>query len=204
MVGSFVLLVAAVVATRAPRVAARVAVLAVLANWSFFAYSFPVLAYQESAKQELELVFIRWVPGTQSLSEVPLPSNERAVSIGSRPSLQPADIDALKQAGLSGTVSISGGGTFGQGQRSRLLVVMSRQLSFSPVELRQPEHTQMIHVQSETDWRQFPADSRLSRLTVRLEIANHTRLQTWFFVELATGAQVGGTAYVWPQRLASP
>lgn len=204
MLGSLVLLVAAVISTRAPRVAARVAIVAVIANWSFFAYAIPVLAYQESVKQELEVVFVRWVPGTGPLSQEPLPSNERAASIGARPSLGPADVDALQRAGLTGTVSVSGGGTFGEGQRSRLLVVMSRQLFSSPVELRQPERSQAIYVQSGQDWRQFPADSRLSRLTVRLEIANHTQLQTWFLVELATGAHIGGTAYIWPPQLATP
>ena len=204
MVGSLVLLVAAGIATRAPRLAARVAVVAVVANWSFFAYSFPVLAYQESVKQQLEVVFIRWVPGAQPLSTDTLPSSERAASIGGRPSLQPADMDALQKAGLTGTVSISGGGTFGEGKRSRLLIVMSRQLSSSPVELKQPDRTQAIYVQSGQVWQQFPADSRLSRLTVRLEIANHTQLQTWFLVETATGGRIGGTAYIWPQQLATP
>jgi hypothetical protein len=202
MVASLVLLVAAVVATRAPRVAARVAIVAVLANWSFFAYAVPVLAEQEAIKQQLEVVFLRWVPGSEPLSQEPLPSNERAST--RQRSLQPADMDSLKQAGLSGTISVSGGGTVGEGERSRLFVVMSEQLVSSPVELRQPERTQTIYVQSGSGWRQFPADSRLSRLTVRLEIANHTRLQTWFSVELATGARLGGTAYIWPQRLAIP
>ena len=202
LLGSLGLIVAAVITLRWPRLGARVAIAGLVANWSFFAYAIPTLAEQELVKQRIEVVFVRWTQGPQPLTVGQLPSAERA-PLPQGP-LTETDLQRLSSAGLSGTVSVSGSAVFGEGDRARVLVVMSRQLATTPVELKQPDRTDGIYLQDGSDWRRVPAEVRLSRLGLRLEIASHTRLQTWYSLELPDGARVGGTAFIWPAVLAQP
>jgi len=202
LLGSLVLIIAAVTSPFRPRRAAWLALVGALACWTFYV---PALVHTyERAKtdQDVEVVFVQWTPSPGRLEVV----GDRASHLSTPERAQ------LQALGVSGTVRVVEDGLFGlsgervyrlpagtetgKSRRGRVVIVMKRQLE-TPLDLPQPQGGEVIYVQGDKDWTRFPATGPELKRTIRLEVARHTVTQTQYSVELANGGRVGGTAYEW-------
>jgi len=138
--------------------------------------------------QRLQVVFVKWDD---------LPQEGGIVAkTGAGPPLATEELDQLRSAGLRGTLTVVGSFTQGSGPDARMVVVMKTQ-PLSPVTLYQPDQGKMVYVQDQENWARYPSDApvldRLVELYTPAESPSHTR----FWVQLASGAQSGGTATTW-------
>ena len=157
-----------------------------MACWAFYGPAL-VQSYQQVVyDQHLEVVFVRWRQGPEPLSV----EGSRATQLTAE---ERAQLDA---AGLTGRLTVGGGGTFGRGRHSRAVIVMHSQVD-SPVDLLQPDATKVIYIQDGKGWRMHPPDAPTLERTIRLQVATHTTAHTLYAVELVNGARSGGTAFVW-------
>lgn len=202
LLGSLILIVAAVTSPFRPRRAAWLALVGALACWTFYVPALVQTYELAKTDQDVEVVFVQWTPRPGRLEVV-----------GDRAShLSTAERAQLQGLGVSGTLRVVEDGLFGfsgerfyqlpvgtetgKPRRGRVVVVMKRQLE-TPVDLPQPHGGEVIYVQGDKDWTRFPATGPELKRTVRLEVARHTATHTWYSVELANGGRSGGTAYVW-------
>ena len=105
----------------------------------------------------------------------------------------------LREIGLTGKLSIFGGGQYGKGNKdSRAIIVMQRQLNKRTVDLPQPDRVTVIYVQDENNnWRMYPSNAPTLNRNIRLEVPAHKPNITDYWVELAGGARQGAQAFFW-------
>ena len=162
LLGSVALIVAAALSRFYPRVAAGIA----LAGAITFG-TLPMSFYREWMKdawvdQRLEIIFARWVPGSEALSV--------ETTEGSK--LTEEESNTLHQLGLQGRLVLEGRNLFGSGKPSRMLVVLQHPVD-APVELRQPDGGQVLYVQRDKGWEMYPPNAATFPRTVRLEAYNN-------------------------------
>jgi len=148
-----------------------------------------------SSNQKLELVSVKWKPGSDKLT-VRLASSSHNLPDNFKVSDE--KVGRLKSLGLVGEVAFNGGsGPTGRGEPASVLIVMQRQLK-EPVELRQPDGVEVIYVQGENGWEMYPADAPTLPRTIRLWADEKD--PTWatrYSIERVDGSQQGGTLLTW-------
>jgi hypothetical protein len=140
-----------------------------------------------SGEQQLELLVIKWHPGPK-----PLTSTEvQGLAISKN------DLERLKTIGLTGEVMYSGSAKYGEGQPARAIIVTQAPLS-EPVNLPQPDGSQVIYVQTESGWSRYPPEAPTSQKQIRLWTDLRGSSQnTLFSFERADGSRQSGTAATW-------
>jgi len=140
-----------------------------------------------SGEQQLELLVLKWHPGTK-----PLTTTEAL-----EPSISKSDLEYLKAIGLTGEVRFSGSCKDGEGKAARAIIVMQAPLS-EPVDLSLPNASQVIYVQTESGWNQYPLEAPTSQKQIRLWTdLRSTSQDTLFSFERADGSRLSGTAATW-------
>src|SRR5262249_26277152 len=104
-------------------------------------------------------------------------------------SLSPADIQQIKNSGISGTVSVySANNKYGRGRHSRGILIMQEPVR-ALFKLKEPDATSIIYIQDVPKWRQFPAHA--PNRTIRIEPQWDDPRQNSVMVELLTDATQG-------------
>lgn len=139
-----------------------------------------------SRDQRLELVFVLWKPSSDPLSV------EKQYGLG----ITSEELTQLKLIGVTGQLTVMGPGTFGRGKHTRAVILMQHE-SESPVELAQPDGSEVIYLQYDNEWKMYPPNAPTLRRTIRLEPDKRNPGATLYMVELADGSAQGGTAFTW-------
>lgn len=140
-----------------------------------------------SDSQNLEVIAVKWTPGSETLTNRPVLGR----------SLPEQDLERLKAIGLTGWLEYASSGFFGKGQRGRAIIVISRQLK-EPVALPQPDGGLLIYVQTENGWKMYPPNSPTLKRSIQLGIDQRDPARvTVFYVENADGTRQGGTLVTW-------
>lgn len=136
---------------------------------------------------------LRWIPITSPLVI------EQPKQIPGFPdmTLSPADIQQIKDTGISGTVSVySANGKYGRGKHSRAILIMQEPVR-GPVTLKEPDATSVIYIQDGPRWRKFPANAPTLNRAIRIAPQWDDPRQSSVMVELSTGAMQGFNVW-WP------
>jgi hypothetical protein len=107
--------------------------------------------------------------------------------------LSPQDVQQIKDAGITGTLSIYGGftaDTYRRDKRSRVILMMQRPVT-DVIELKEPDATSIVYIQDGAQWRMFPPDAATLKRTIRIEPEGDDPNQAKVLVELSTGARQG-------------
>ena len=140
-----------------------------------------------TGEQQLELLVIKWHPGPK-----PLTNTEVQGLV-----ISESDLERLKAIGLTGEVMYSGSAEYGEGQPARAIIVTQAPLS-EPVNLPQPDGSQVIYVQTEAGWNRYPPEAPTLQKQIRLWTDLRGSSQnTLFSFERADGSRQGGTAATW-------
>jgi hypothetical protein len=140
-----------------------------------------------SDSRKLEVVSVRWKPGSNPLSNPSILGME----------LTNADLERLKSIGLTGQVELEGGGTFGDGKYAKAIIVIREPLK-EPTTLPQPDGTEVIYVQSPQGWKMYPANAKTLRRNIQLSPdKQQPEHATVYFVENSDGSLAGGTLVTW-------
>jgi len=134
--------------------------------------------------QSLEVMFVQWRPGSDSLSVI-------------KKGLTSEDLAHLKASGIT-TGELIVNSTFrylGPDQRARSVIVMQRRID-SPVELPQPNGTNVIYLQEADGWMKIPSDAPTLRKTIRLTPGKHNPRVLQFEAEQECGGPTGGATRV--------
>ena len=139
--------------------------------------------------QELELVFAKLVPGTNTLVV------QHGIDY-----ISTEELDLLKKTGVTGELIIKGIDRRGEGhKKAHVLVVMSDYVK-TPVVLRQPDATNAIYLQSGQTFTLLPASTPTIDKGVRLESRiypmNTNQIETDYSIQMGSVTQ-GGTAFLW-------
>lgn len=138
-------------------------------------------------EQQLELLVIKWQPGPKPLTSM------EVLGVG----ISKTDLERLQAIGLTGEVMYAGSSKHGQGRVARAIIVTQGPLS-EPVDLPQPDGSELIYVQGERGWRRYPPDARTSQKQIRLWTDFRGSSQnTLFSIERADGSRQTGTAATW-------
>jgi hypothetical protein len=141
--------------------------------------------------QQLEIIFVEWIPSSAPLFFEPLKFGERIYGINQE------ELEVLKAAGLSGKLKYVSGSITGKGKPWRVVIVAEHQISES-VRLDQPKNTSVIYVQRGNSWRSYPEKFPTIGRAIELWVDKHGRIRYW--VENADGSRSGGTAFSgWPR-----
>lgn len=140
--------------------------------------------------QQLEIIFIEWIPGEGSLYFEPHRFGDRNYGLYIK------EIEVLKAAGLRGKLAYVSGSISGTGKLSRVVIVADHQIS-ERVRLDQPNNSSVIYVQDGKLWRSYPDKYPTIGRKIELWVDQYGRIRYW--VENADGSRSGGTAYQgWP------
>jgi hypothetical protein len=193
LLGSTVLAVSAFISLINRRAAARIALFGVLAIWSFYLPAIAGVVRMKLSDQRLTLHVVKWTPSPQPLT-VSDPVGE------TRPEarLSEAEIERLKEAGVTGRVDTFSCGNYGGGNKSSRAIVVIQSPVTAPVELPEPDATTIIYVQHGTDWRPYPAGAPILKRTIRIEPWPDDPKQSSIMVELSSGARQGFNIW-WPK-----
>jgi hypothetical protein len=105
--------------------------------------------------------------------------------------LSPADIQQIKDTGISGTVSVyAANGSYGRGKESRVILIMQGPVH-GPAELREPDATSIVYLQEGPKWKMFPPNGHTLKRTIRIEPQWDDPNQSSVMVELSTGSARG-------------
>lgn len=140
--------------------------------------------------QELEMVFVRLIPGTNWLS----------VRQG-HDYIKPEELDLLRKQGVSGELVARGIFRRGEGdKRARVLVVMASNV-ISAVDLKQPDGTNAVWLQSGETFLMLPTNTPTIAKTLKLERYDHPMdgNTTHYSIDMGSVIQ-GGTAIIWGQQ----
>jgi hypothetical protein len=141
----------------------------------------------QSNGQRLELVVVKWTPGSQALSNPPV--------LGGK--LTDAELEQLKSIGLTGQVESGGPGFFGEGKRGKAMIVISQQLK-QPTTLPQPDGSELIYLQTPEGWKMYPTNAAtLSRIIELWPDEREPERVTRYAVQNADGSRQGGTLATW-------
>jgi hypothetical protein len=110
-----------------------------------------------------------------------------------------AVVKQIKNTGLTGVLSVfAANGRYGSGKKKgRVILIMQKPVN-EAIELREPDATSIVYVQSGDQWQMFPSDAPTLKRTIRLEPEANDHNQTSVMVELATGARQG-FGVGWPE-----
>jgi hypothetical protein len=193
LLGSLILVASAAVSSSKRVFAARLALIGAVAVWSFYMPAIFGFASTRLSDQELGLAVLIWAPSTS-----PLVVQQPAQSPNTPSTrLSPTDVEQIEAVGLRGEVSVyTANDRYGSGKKSHVTIVMQRPIT-DVVELREPDATSVVYVQSDHGWRMFPANAFTLKRTIRLEPVPYDPNspgafpQTSVMVELSTGARQG-------------
>ena len=193
LLGSVALVVSAFISLTERRIAARIALISVLAVWSFYFPAISGVARMKLTDQRLALHVVKWLPSSQPL-EVTDPIGK------SRPNarLSAADIERLKSAGVTGKVEIFSFDNYGNGSKQSAAIVVIQNPVTAPVELPEPNATAIVYVQHADGWRLYPADAPTLKRTIRIQPIREDPKQSELAVELSSGARQGFGIW-WPK-----
>ena len=133
--------------------------------------------------QRLELVFVLWRKGPESLT-IQGPFDDKFMA---------AELAQMKAAGLTGQLTVVQVSEHGTGRRSRAVIVMHRRPD-SSTELLQPDGTNVLYLQQEELWVKYPPTAPTLQRTIRLEVSQ-SRGTVEYWVDRGDGTRQGGTAY---------
>lgn len=193
MLGSLALVVSAFIRLAERRIAARIALVGVLAIWSFYLPAIAGVARTKFSDQRLALHVVKWVPSSQPLGVSDLMDESRPYA-----RLSAADIEQVKKAGITGRVVTFSFGNYGNGSKqSRAIIVIQNPVT-APVELPEPDATTIVYVQHADRWRLHPASAPTLKRTIRIEPWRDDANQSSVMAELASGARQGFNVW-WPK-----
>lgn len=193
LLGSATLLVAAFTSLFERRIAARIALVGVLAIWSLYLPAITGAVRTKLSDQRLTLHVVRWVPSPQ-----PLTVSDSAGETRPETRLTRAEIEHLKEAGVTGRVETFSLGIYGNGNKSSRTIIVIQNPVASPVELPEPNATTVVYVQHGDSWRLYPASAPTLRRTIRIEPRRDDPRQSSIMVELSSGARQGFSVW-WPK-----
>lgn len=154
-----------------------------------------VLRSRGQQDQQIEVKSVKWKPA---------PGELRSVEVLGH-SLTNADVERLRQLGLSGTVTFASSGIYGseafgtnKGKpQASVLIVLQRPVK-EPVNLAQPDQTTVIYIQSDEGWRLHPSDAKTLQRKIRLSPdPRHPESATLYMVDHPDGSRQGGTLITW-------
>ena len=193
LLGSLILVASAAVSSSKRTFAARLAFIGAAAVWSFYLPAILGFASARLNDQELGLAVLLWTPATSPLViQQPAQSpNTPSTRLSAR------DVEQIEAVGLRGELSVyTANDRYGSGKKSHVTIVMQRPVT-DVVELKEPDATSVVYVQSDHGWRLFPAEAPTLKRTIRLEPVPYdpnwpgAYPQTSVMVELSTGARQG-------------
>ncbi len=140
--------------------------------------------------QELEMVFARLIPGTNSLS----------IRQG-HDYIRARELEMLRQQGVTGELVTRGYDRRGAGEKkARVLVVMTNNVA-SAVNLKQPDGTNAVWLQSGETFLMLPTNTPTIAKTLKLDRYDHPMdgNTTHYSIDMGSVIQ-GGTAIIWGQQ----
>lgn len=143
--------------------------------------------------QELEMVFARLIPGTNSV----------LIQQG-RDYIKPEELDLLRKQGVTGELVARGIFRRGEGEKkARVLVVMTNNVA-SAIDLKQPDGTNAVWLQSGETFLMLPTNTPTIAKTLKLDRYDHPMdgNTTHYSIDMGSVIQ-GGTAIIWGQQTES-
>jgi hypothetical protein len=189
--GSLVLIASAFVPAKLLR--GRIALAGVAAVWPSYLWTIFEVGRIRLSDQELRLSVLHWSPSSEPLTIKEYP--------GSEVELSPAEARQIKESGITGSLTFLGGGTFGSGPKSRVILILQKPLT-SAVKLLQPDAASVIYVQEQAGWRTIPSGVPTLTRQIVIEPMAGDAHQNHIGVELATGG-VQGFGLPWPTPVKS-
>jgi hypothetical protein len=181
IVGSVILLIAALQATLDRNSAAWIALLGSTLVWSFYLPTIAGLLRIRLSDQRLTVRVLIWRPLTASTALV----NPKSLS-----NLSQFEARALKDLGINGALMFKGTATFGSGKPSSVLIIIRHPVQ-KPIELKEPDSCQIVYVQHDGSWAMYPPNAHtLSRTILIQPVWKHPE-QNQIMTELSTGARMG-------------
>jgi hypothetical protein len=194
LLGSCLLALAGLVSLSHRRVAARIAVVAVAAIWSFYFPAVASVVHARLTDQRITVQVVRWKPSQETLSI-------SDVLQGTNAALTTSDIERFRALKLSGTIENAGRLICGAGRaESHALIVLDHPVP-SLVELPEPDAVTVVYIQRQEGWEKYPATAPTLKRTISLQPfqnRGHEPMQTEVSVELAAGARQG-FGVLWPE-----
>ncbi|MBZ5551272.1 MAG: hypothetical protein LAO21_01030 [Acidobacteriia bacterium] len=196
LLGSLVLVFSAYVSLVRAHAAARLALVGAIMVWSFYLPGIIGLTAAKLSDQRLTIRIMKWSPSDEPL--VISDSLDKILGIsGAR--LSNAEIAQLKGIGIGGSVENCQYSFFGKGKSSRAIIIMSHPVPH-PVDLPEPNATNIIYVQYGQEWKRYPLNAATLKRTIRLEPIWEDPRQSMLKVELASGARQGYEIDFQPKR----
>ena len=194
LLGSCLLVLAGFVSVSHRRVAARIAVVAVAAIWSFY---LPVVASVVRARltdQRLTVQVVRWEPSQEALTVSDVLQATNAA-------LTTADLEQVRKLKLTGTIENAGRLVSGTtGAESHALIVLDHPV-ISRVELPEPDAVTVVYIQRNDGWEKYPPTAPTLRRKISLQpiqTQGRAPMQTEVMVEWTTG-ESRGFGVLWPE-----
>lgn len=191
--GSCLLVVAGLFSFSQRRVAARIAVVAVVAIWSFYLPAVGSVVYARLTDQRLTLQVVRWKPSQQALAI-------SDVLQGAKAAPTTADIEQLRALKLNGTIEGGWRQIYGTGRTNSHAVIVLDHPVTSRVELPEPDGVSVVYIQRQDGWEKYPYTAPTLKRTISLQPLQSQGIptQTEVMVELVTGARQG-FGVLWPE-----
>jgi hypothetical protein len=194
LIGSCLLVLAGFVSVSHRRAAARIAVVAVAAIWSFYLPVVASVVHARLTDQRLTVQVVRWKPSQQALT----------VSDGlqaTNAALTTSDIEQFRDLKLNGTIENAGCLVSGTtGAKGHALIVLDHPV-LSRVELPEPDAVTVVYIQRHDGWEKYPATAPTLKRKISLQPfqnRGHEPMQTEVMVEWATG-ESRGFGVLWPE-----
>jgi hypothetical protein len=170
------------------RKAGRVAFIAALASWSFFIQAMVTEARIRASDQEPTVSIFLWKPSPSPLT-IREPENATPSKI---------DIQRIRDAKITGTISLFNINRFGSGTRSSVVLIMQRPVA-RRVELPEPDAANVVYVQEAAGWKMFPAGAHILQRKIRIDPIPGLARESSLSVELADGSGEGFGVW-WPKE----
>jgi hypothetical protein len=137
-------------------------------------------------------VYLRWLPGSQSLSLAPQPPGSLFTN---EPTAE--EMRLLRDAGLTGRLELQGGQSGQFGLPARVLLVLQRQVD-EEVALEAPEEGTVIYLQRDERWEKLPPEAKTvnRKLRVGPQLPERPDI-TLVSEEREGGGVLGGSAFGW-------
>ena len=193
LLGSLVLVISASIPSTKRRLAARVALVGALAVWSFCLPAMVGIAKARLTDQELNLTVLQWTPSPSPL----VIEEQRQIPGFPNMKLSSAQIQQVKQTGITGIVKSASASVHGSGSKSYVTLIMQHPVR-EPIALKEPDATSIVYVQEGDAWRMYPPNASTLQRTIRIEPMRDDPHQSSVMVELATGALQGSGVW-WPK-----
>jgi hypothetical protein len=175
------------------RIAGRTALVGLLAIWSFYLPLVTAAIETKVNDQRLTLRVLTWTPSSEPLTVSNLSGKSRPDT-----RLTEADIEQLRQAGVTGAVANYVVNNYGNGGKSsRAIIVIQNPVSV-PVEFPEPDGATDVYVQHGNTWQKYPANAPILKRIIRIETIWDDPKQTVVRVELSDGSAPGFGVW-WPE-----